>query len=95
MLEKAWKLLERVFLARVPRITRLLNTIETPRQVLRRAAEGVRQICLGIRGIKSDGSLGAGQHNRLRTTLDQIAQGRRRIRHGVRAVGDDKAVIAP
>ena len=30
MLEKAWKLLERVFLARVPRITRLLNTIETP-----------------------------------------------------------------
>ena len=65
-----------------------------PRQVLRRAAEGVRQICLGIRGIKSDGSLGAGQHNRLRTTLDQIAQGRRRIRHGVRAVGDNKAVIA-
>ena len=30
MLEKAWKLLERVFFARVPKMTRLLNTMETP-----------------------------------------------------------------
>ena len=30
MLEKAWKLLVRVFRARVPRITWLLNTMDTP-----------------------------------------------------------------
>ena len=92
MLEKAWKLLDRVFLARDDLA---VEDDGNPRQVLRRATESVGQVCLGVCGVKADGPLGPGEDNGLRAPLDQVAQGRRRIGHGVRTVGEDEAVVAP
>ena len=37
--------------------------------------------------------MGPGKDNGLGTALDQIAQGRRRVGHGIGAVADDKAVV--
>ena len=64
-----------------------------PRQVRCGTAEGIRQVDLGIGGVKADGLLGSGEDDGLGAALDQIAEGRGGIGHGVCAVGDDKAVI--
>ena len=64
-----------------------------PRQVLRRAAEGIGKVVLGIRGVKADGLLRAGEDDGLGTALNEIAQRSGGIGHGIRPVGDDKAVV--
>ena len=57
------------------------------------AAERIGQIRLGIRVFKHDGLLRARQDDGLGGILDEIGQRRGCIGHGVRAVGDDEAVI--
>ena len=55
--------------------------------------KGVGEVAFGVGAIEPDGLLGAGEDNGLGAVLNQIAQGRRRIGHGVRAVADDEAVV--
>ena len=62
-------------------------------RVAARAEERVGQVDLGIGRVEADGLLRARQDDRLGRALDQIAQGRRGIGHGVRAVADDEAVV--
>ena len=64
-----------------------------PRQVLRGTAEGVLEVNFGVRGVKADGLLGAGEDNGLGACLNEIAQRRRGVGHGVGTVGEDEAVV--
>ena len=65
------------------------------RHVLRRAAECVRKVDLGVRAVKADRLLGAGKHDGLGALLNEIAECRRRIGHGICPVGENKAVVLP
>ena len=56
--------------------------------------ESIGQIALGVGTVKPNGLLRAGQHDGLGAALHQITQRRSGIGHGVRAVADDKAVVA-
>ena len=55
--------------------------------------KGIGKIALGVGAVEPDGLLGAGEDDGLGAVLYQIAQGCRRIGHGVRAVADDEAVV--
>ena len=63
------------------------------RQVLRGAPEGVQQVDLGVRRVEADGFLCAGEDDGLGAALHQIAEGRRRVGHGIRTVGHHEAVV--
>ena len=64
-------------------------------QIGSRATERVCQIDFGIGRVETDGLLSAGEDHRLGAALNEIAEGRGGIGHGIRAVGDDEAIIAP
>ena len=64
-----------------------------PRQILRGAPQGVRQVHLGVCGVKAHRLLGSRKHDGLGALLNEVAEGRRRIGHGIGAVGDDEPVI--
>ena len=53
----------------------------------------IGQIPLGVGAVEPDGLLRSGQHDGLGAALHQIAEGRRRIGHGVGAVTDHEAVV--
>ena len=94
MLEKAWKLLDRVFLARVPGMTFPSKTMEIPG----RSSDAQRTASVRL-VLESVESKPMGFWAPVRTTgfglpWIKIAQGRRRIGHGVRAVQHHEAVIA-
>ena len=55
--------------------------------------ERVGKVALGVGTVVPDGLLGPGEDDGLGAVLDEIAQGRRRIGHGVRPVGEDEAVV--
>ena len=57
--------------------------------------EGVPQVLLAVGGLKADGPLGACEDDGLGTALDQVAQTRGGVGHGVRAVADHEAVVLP
>ena len=64
------------------------------RIVIAGIVDAVPEIRLGVRSVNVDGLLGAGDDDGLPGILYHIAEGRRGISHGIRTVGDDKAVIA-
>ena len=53
----------------------------------------VDEVALGVGAVEPDGLLGSSEDDGLGAVLDQIAQGRRRVGHGIGAVADDEAVV--
>ena len=59
----------------------------------RGGAEGVLQVDLGVCGVEADGLLGAGEDDGLGAALDEVGEPGGGVGHGVRAVGEDEAVV--
>lgn len=93
MLEKACRLTVRSFACAGAENDAAVEHDHHAAQIGHGAAERIGQIRLGIRVFKHDGLLCARQDDGLGGILNEIGQRRGCIGHGVRAVGDDEAVI--
>ena len=62
--------------------------------VVLRGEEGVIKVAARVGLLIIDGFLGAGEYDGLGAVLNEIGQRTGSVSHGIRAMGDDKAVVA-